>query len=80
MKTDQRAAVRALLRQYDDGMSVVEIADVLGIPHRTARYAVGSMPDCYIDRWVKLPRGQHTAIWCAVMVPEHCPRPTQVTP
>lgn len=76
MKRDQRAAVRALLRTQEDGLSAMAIADALAIEQTTARYALHAMPDCYIDRWVKPARGPWRAIWCAVSVPEHCPRPT----
>lgn len=35
---------------------------------------VRSMPDAYIDRWLKT--GQRvTAVWCVVVPPDNCPRP-----
>lgn len=34
------------------------------------------MPDVYIDRWnVAKQQKREEAIWVAVEVPEHCPRP-----
>ena len=59
-------------------MTAMEIAcalrgkDVDGI-----RGALEVMPDVYIDRWEGPKRGQYTAVWCIVVPPPHCPRPTK---
>jgi hypothetical protein len=75
MKTDRRAQVRGLLLAAPDGLTLPEIADLLIVDPSTVRYALRAMPDCYIDRWVKPARGCYSPVWCAVSVPEHCPRP-----
>ncbi len=43
-------------------------------PDSSQLYVVRSMPDAYIDRWIK--NGQRvSAVWCVVVPPENCPRP-----
>lgn len=34
-----------------------------------------SMPDVYIDRWIKAKNGQYSAIYVLVYVPKNCPHP-----
>lgn len=68
--------IRALLKEFLDGLSVNEIRNKTNISTRTIYPMLKKMPDCYIDRW--LPgkfRTPPTAIWCIVEVPENCPRP-----
>lgn len=79
MKRDQRAAVRALLRAHEDGLTATDMAAQLGEGPHGIRRALSAMPDVYIDRWVKPARGPYAAVWCAVPVPENCPRPSKVT-
>jgi hypothetical protein len=78
----RRASIRAMLRDNPEGMTALELAQRLNTQPRFAdtdkrdvRYDLSTMPDAYIDRWV-LPRGTPVAIWCVVVPPEHCPRPT----
>lgn len=67
--------IRALLRKAEDGLSVNEIAATTGIDQDLVRKCLNKMPDCYIDRWVTGKSIPPTAIWCAVEVPENCPKP-----
>lgn len=72
--------IRKLLRDNPDGLSTNEIKRALNLPD-SVRKSLSAMPDVYIDRWAfrKEPgrvRGRMVAIWCAVEVPENCPRPT----
>ena len=68
--------IRALLREYTDGLSVSDICVRTNIDERVARTCLKKMADAYIDRWLG---GAHQrppeAIWCVVLVPEDCPRP-----
>lgn len=73
MRTSQR--IRNILRANEDGLTVNDISDQLGIIRENVRTALASMPDVYIDRWVYLGQGPASAVWCAVHVPEHAPRP-----
>jgi hypothetical protein len=69
--------IRRVLREHPDGLTAFAIAAALGVDKNAARKSIVSMPDAYIDRWELNPRnGQYQAVWCAVEVPPHCPRPT----
>jgi hypothetical protein len=69
--------IRALLREHEDGMTVDELALILRVDMSNAvRTALKQMPDAYIDRWQKTKQGPCTAVWCVVMPPENCPRPS----
>ena len=70
--------VRALLRQFEDGLSAKEIAERTGIDQDTLYRVLKKMPDVYIDRWIHLyDSGHPTAIWCSVDVPKNCPKPSK---
>lgn len=45
----------------------------------SVRRALAAMPDVYIDRWVAAESGHLCAVWMAVHVPDHCPRPNAKT-
>ncbi len=77
MKAERRQAVRVLLRAHEDGLSTADIGRLLGIEQTAVRVALKAMPDCYIDRWQKPARGPLSGVWCAVYVPDHCPRPRE---
>lgn len=81
MSGSRAKLVRAYLRETG-GATAVEIAAAMGISHTTLNGKDGvlaSMPDIYIDRWETKRNSQgrlfHTAVWCVVDVPPHCPRP-----
>jgi hypothetical protein len=68
-------SVRVALRGIPDGMTLEEIADLLGRPKTNVRKVLKNMPDVYIDRWEVAPRGQYKAVWCIVIPPSDCPKP-----
>jgi hypothetical protein len=69
--------IRALLREHEDGMTVDELALILRVDMSNAvRTALKQMPDAYIDRWRKAALGPWTAVWCVVVPPENCPKPS----
>lgn len=70
--------IRRLLHQYHDGLTSTQIAERLGRSPATIYQALRDMPDTYIDRWTaaKL-RHPSEAVWCAVVPPEDCPKPTK---
>jgi predicted ArsR family transcriptional regulator len=75
MAASNHKKIRLKLREVDDGMTVGELAGALGLSTESVRNSLKAMPDAYIDRWAK--RGNAVAsIWCAVHVPEDCPRPS----
>ena len=73
-------SIRALLRENPDGLTAIQITKALGISKgATTRRCLESMPDTYIDRWVNPVRGQWQAVWCIVVPPANCPRPSSDT-
>lgn len=80
MKKPHHPAIRDLLRQNPDGLTVPEILQKLPQVSKDSvlRKCLEAMPDAYIDRWTKMrnSRGQYLAIWCVVVPPENCPYPT----
>ena len=46
------------------------------VQSESVRRALATMPDVYIDRWKIGESGHWCAVWAAVHVPDHCPRPT----
>ena len=65
--------VREVLRA-SDGLTVVEIAALVGTDKSHVHRIVHKLPDAYIDRWVKV-GNIAKAVWCVVIPPPHCPRP-----
>ena len=79
MKKPHHPAIRELLRQHPDGLTLQQITSELGISHvKTTNRCVMAMPDVYIDRWTKTrnSRGQYLAIYCVWTPPPNCPYPT----
>jgi hypothetical protein len=68
--------IRRLLHQYHDGLTSTEIAERLELKPDTVRNALKDMPDTYIDRWKRVYHEPPHAVWCAVVPPEDCPKPT----
>ena len=69
--------IRALLREYDDGLTIAQIERFTGHSKNVVWKALRRMPDSYIDRWTKdTPgAGRHAGVWCVVVPPPHCPKP-----
>jgi len=65
-----------LLQKYHDGLPVADIAERLEKSTTSSRRALLGMPDAYIDRWIAY-RKQWVAVWCVVVPPENCPKPTE---
>ena len=75
MRTYATADVRQLLRDNPDGMDVGTIANNVDREPSNIRKLLNTMPDAYIDRWVRQNGNPPMAIWCVVVPPENCPRP-----
>lgn len=67
--------IRDALRLSDDGLTAWEIQQVTGISTATLSRSLRSCFGVYIDRWEGPKRGQYTAVWCVVEVPENTPKP-----
>jgi hypothetical protein len=69
--------VRKVLRDSQDGLTVKQITEAVGVDKDPLSRILQTMPDAYIDRWSGPTRGQYSAVWCVVVPPENCPRPTR---
>lgn len=78
MKRDLRAEIRALLLAKPEGMTVTDLVLATKATDKSVRVSVKSMPDAYIDRWEFPRQGPLAAVYCAVEVPEDCPRPSRL--
>jgi len=76
MHKSNHHAIRMALQKYPDGLTVVEIVERTEKERRAIDKALLDMPDAYIDRWTTN-RKQWAAVWCVVVVPENCPKPTE---
>jgi len=76
MHKSNHHTIRMLLQQYHDGLTVSEIVERTEKERRAIDKALVGMPDTYIDRWVEH-RKQWTAVWCVVVPPHNCPKPTK---
>lgn len=82
MNKSRAPAVRELLRQHPDGLTILEIRKLLNmmdVDKSIMLRCLEAMPDAYIDRWivVRKARGQYSAVWCVVVPPTNCPHPTR---
>jgi hypothetical protein len=79
MKAKWPERIRKLLREKSDGLTVNYIAEELYADPKSINTALRrSMPDAYIDRWTDAGQQQpHQAVWCIVVPPENCPKPTR---
>lgn len=79
MHKSNHHAVRMALQKYPDGLTSSEIAERTEKDRTAINRSLLAMPDAYIDRWVSFRehKGQWTAIWCVVVPPQNCPKPTE---
>lgn len=76
MRKSNHHAIRMLLQQYHDGLTISEIAERMEQRRSSVQKSLPLMPDAYIDRWTS--RRKHwAAVWCVVTPPENCPKPNQ---
>ena len=76
MHKSNHHAIRMLLQQYHDGLTVSEITERTEKERRAIDKALLDMPDAYIDRWTTN-RKQWAAVWCVVVPPQNCPKPKE---
>lgn len=79
MRRSRQTQIRALLRASPDGLTTGEIASRVDGSAASIHRTLQRMPDTYIDRWVRREDAQTRplcAVWCAVVPPDNCPRPT----
>ena len=70
--------VREVLRSNPDGLTCAQINKIVKAPDGRIRAVLQTMPDAYIDRWVYRGTQKYlSAVWCVVIPPENCPKPTK---
>ena len=67
--------LRKVLRRHPDGLTTTQAAELANFSTADTRRSLATMPDVYVDRWVKGKRGQYMKVWCAAYVPADCPHP-----
>jgi hypothetical protein len=75
MRTNATPSLRTLLKANPDGLDVGTMANYLEREPSNIRKLLATMPDTYIDRWVRQNGNPPMAIWCIVVPPENCPPP-----
>jgi DNA-binding IclR family transcriptional regulator len=77
MRKSNHELIRKALNDKPDGLTVPEIAQSTGVKNSAVCGSLNTMPDAYIDRWVR--RGEkgksYRPVWCCVTVPSNCPHP-----
>jgi predicted ArsR family transcriptional regulator len=68
--------IRELLLAAEDGLTANEIAAMLDTDPNAIRRALPDMYGVYIDRWSAPKRGQYSAVYVCVPVPENAPKLT----
>lgn len=77
MSKSHAPAIRALLREHLDGLTLADISQHIKVPPDIVYNSIKRMPDAYTDRWEKAPRGQYAAVFCVVVPPPDCPHPNE---
>ena len=78
VKKSNQTLLRSVLRMYDDGLTVSQVANITSLDANGINRSLKCMPDTYIDRWEALHRGRPlSAVWCVVVPPEDCPKPNK---
>jgi len=77
MKRDLRAEIRVLLLAAPEGLTTRDLTVATKATDKSVRASLRSMPDAYIDRWEFPRQGPLAAVFCAVPIPEDCPRPVR---
>jgi hypothetical protein len=76
MHKSNHYGIRMVLQKYPDGLTISDIAERLEKDRGAINRALPQMVDAYIDRWIAH-RKQWVAVWCVIVPPENCPKPTE---
>lgn len=73
--------ISAALNKFPDGLSLIEIGCVIGADYETVRTTMqrARPAGIYIDKWVRISQGPHSAIYKIVPVPPDAERPPRST-
>jgi hypothetical protein len=75
MRTGLSKRLREALREHGEGLTARELSFKLAANTKAITRRLHEMPDTYIDRWLAT-TGPYAAVWCVVVPPPNCPRPT----
>ena len=75
MTQSRHQAIRDLLLASEDGLTVDDIADHFACNPNTLYNTMPAVCGVYIDRWTGPNRGQYTAVYMCVEIPENAPHP-----
>ena len=77
MKFSRHQAIREILLESEDGMTIQQVADKLGTGYKSIQKTIKLIWGVYIDRWTVPKRGQFAAVYMCIDVPESAPHPTE---
>ena len=80
MRKPYHKPLREILTAHPDGLGTTTLAEMTCKCARSIYKSLKSMSDVYVDRWSEPRRGQYVAIWCAIKVPDDCPKPRKNRP
>ena len=75
MRFSRHKAIRELLIDNDDGLTIRQISEQLGVDHRSVRKSIQNAYGIYIDRWTQCKGSPLTAVYMCVHVPANTPKP-----
>ena len=80
MRKSNQEMFRKLLRENPDGLSITQLCKMTNSQQSSpVLRSLRCMPDAYIDRWELHSRhNRFSSVWCVVVPPKDCPKPTIV--
>ena len=69
MKFSRHQAIREVLLESEDGMTIQQVADKLGCGYKSIQKTIKLIWGVYIDRWSVPKRGQFAAVYMCVPRP-----------
>jgi predicted transcriptional regulator len=76
MRPSRHNDIRNILLRNEDGLTAKEIAIKIGMEQDAVKKAIPNIYGVYIDRWNAPKRGQYSAVYVCVPVPENAPKLT----
>jgi hypothetical protein len=67
--------VRELLIDNEDGLTVRQISEQMGLTTHSIRQTIKNTWGVYVDRWVKKKNAPLAAVYMCVHVPPNTPKP-----
>lgn len=77
MRPSRHNDIRAALAASEDGLTLLELSVVLEMNYKAVQKAVKNVYGIYIDRWTVPKRGQFSAVYMCVEIPQDAPHPTE---